>query len=159
MKSLFFFIVVFLIGFSMVGCRNMRPTVETTRTVKDSTYTEVTYRKKDTVIFIPGDTTRMTIPIKLITEKPLRTTKGNTTTEVSRVGDDLHIACINEEMELKIQLLLERIKEVRSLIDSSKERIEVPKPYTPLFAKILAWIGGLSLGAIAVLFGFKFLKP
>jgi valyl-tRNA synthetase len=132
---------------------------ETIRTVKDSTVTEVTYHKRDTVITIPGDTTRISVPFTEITNEPIRKTTGRTTAIISRDGDNVNVECITEELQQKLDLIDKVIKQLRTIQESEKTTIEVPVKFVPWTTKILAWIGGIALGAIAVLLGIKFLKP
>lgn len=157
MLRLVFFI--FLIGFSMVGCRTVRPSVENTHTVKDSTWTEVKYHKKDTVITIPGDVSFISVPLDKITEKPTTQSSGRSTATVKRNGDNIEVQCECAEFKQRISYLETEITHLQKIIDLQKQLKTEPYPYTPLLTKILAWIGGVALGALVVLICLKlFLK-
>lgn len=143
----------------LVGCKSFTPSRQITKIEKDSTYTEVTYHTRDTAIFIPGDTVHFKVPFNKITETPISKKKGNTTAVVRRVGNDLDVQCITDELEHRLDLFDKYIKENNTKTIIEKEVTEVPVNYTTWWQKTLMWIGGVSLLFLAILFGFKFLKP
>lgn len=152
-------ITIAIVCLTLGSCGTGRLSKETIRTVKDSTVTEVTYHKRDTTITIPGDTTRIIVPFAEITKEPIRRTTGRTTAVISRDGDYLNVECITEELQQRLELFDKVIDQLRTIQESEKTTIEVPVKFVPWTTKVLAWIGGIALGAIAVLAGIKFLKP
>jgi len=152
-------ITIAIVCLTLVGCGTGRMAKETIRTVKDSTVTEVTYHTRDTIITVPGDTTRISVPFTEITNVPIRKTTGRTTAIISRDGDNVNVECITEELQQRLELFDKVIQQLRTIQESEKTTIEVPVKYVPWLTKILAWIGGVAIGAIGVLVGIKFLKP
>ena len=140
------------------SCRAVKSSRETVRTVKDSTFTEVTYKKRDTTIIIPGDTLKVKVPITEITKEPVTRTNGRNTVIIRREGNDLDIECLNEEMEQRFELLEKWIKENKTKTVQVQTTTEIPVRYIPGFVKTLAWIGGIALALGGVLLFVKF-KP
>lgn len=151
-------ITIAIVG-CLVGCKSFTPSRQITKIEKDSTYTEVSYHTRDTAIFIPGDTVHFKVPFNKITETPISKKKGNTTAVVRRVGNDLDVQCITDELEHRLDLIDKYIKENNTKTIIEKEVTEVPVPYTPWWKNILSWIGGISLLVLVALVGLKFLKP
>lgn len=157
MRSFVFFLCFVFVG--LTGCKSTRPVERTNTTVKDSTWVETTYHKRDTVIFVPGDTTRIRVPVTEITKVPIRQTNGRTTAIVKRVGDNIDVQCVTDALQEKLEWLETIVKK-----NSVKERIvettvEVPVRYTPWHVKILSWVGGIALLVIGGFVVIKFLKP
>lgn len=152
-------ITIAIVCLTLVGCGTGRMAKETIRTVKDSTITEVRYKKRDTVITIPGDTTRVTIPFHEITNEPFTRTNGRTTAVITREGENINVECIAEELQQRLELFDKVIAQLRTIQETEKQKIEIPVRYVPWHIKSLAWIGAIALGAIGVLGGLKFLKP
>lgn len=157
MRIAVFFLCFVFVG--LTGCKSTRPVERTNTTLKDSTWVETTYRKRDTVIFVPGDTIRLQVPITEITKEPIRQTNGRTTAIVKRVGDKLDVQCVTDALQEKLEWLETIVKK-----NSVKERIvetivEVPKRYTPWYTKTLAWLGGLAVLFILGSLAFKYFKP
>lgn len=155
-RSLVFFI---LICFSMVGCKTVQPSVENTRTVKDSTWTEVKYHKKDTIITIPGDVSFISLPAHKITTRPTTTTSGRSTATVTRKGENIEVQCECAAFKETISYLETEITHLREIIDLQKQIKTVPKKFVPWYIKTLAWIGAAALLAGFLFAGLKlFLK-
>lgn len=159
MKSKYIVVIGFLvIVMGMVGCGNMRPTTQTNTTVKDSTWTETRYVKRDTTITIPGDTTFIRIPITEITETPIVRNSGRSSAKIKKVGNDLEITAICEQYVQNIELLETQIKQLQKIVELTEKKTTIPVKYVPWTVKILAWIGAVCLGAGFVFIGFKLLK-
>ncbi|MBK5213367.1 MAG: hypothetical protein JJE55_06880 [Flavobacteriaceae bacterium] len=152
-------ITIAIVCLTLGSCGTGRLSKETIHTVKDSTVTEVTYHKHDTVIVIPGDTTRITVPISEITKEPIKRKNGRTTAIITRDGDNVNVECITEELQQRLELFDKVIQQLRTIQESEKTTIEVPVKFVPWTTKILAWIGGIALIGLVALVGFKFLKP
>lgn len=156
MRTVIFFMMVVLLG----GCSSTKqPSRETIRTVKDSTWTETTFHKKDTTIFIPGDTLRVKIPFNEISTTPVQRSNGRSTAIVTRVGDDLDIQCITDALEQKLELLEKYVKENSVKENTIEIRTEVEVPYTPFITKLFSYIGMLASLVFVGFLGIKFLKP
>lgn len=153
------FIAIAIVSLTLGSCRTGKLSSETIKTVKDSTVTEVTYHKRDTTIVIPGDTTRISVPFHEITKEPIKRKTGRTTAIISRDGDNINVECITEELQEKLELFDKIINQLRTIQETEKTTIEVPVKFIPWYTNILAWIGGISLGALVLMLGIKFLKP
>lgn len=153
--KLIFFIVIVL---SMVGCGSTLPTTQTISTVKDSTWTETRYVKKDTTITIPGDTTIIRIPVTQISETPIIRKSGRSSASIKRVGDELEITAICEQYEKNIELLETQIKQLQKIVELTEKKTTIPVKYVPWYTKILAWIGGVAISSVLLFVGYKLLK-
>lgn len=138
------------------GCRSVKPSTETIHTVKDSSWTEVKYHKKDTTITIPGAVSYITVPISTLTETPIKNTSGHSTVSVKRTGDVLEVVCECAEYKQRIAYLETEITHLHKIIELHKQLKTEPYPFVPWTIKILAWIGGIALGAIGLFVGWKF---
>lgn len=146
--------------FVLLGsCRSLQPSRETVETVKDSTVTTVRYVAKDTLITVPGDTLKFSIPFYQLSETPTERTNGRTTARVSLQNDQLTVECLTEQYEQLIAYQSEVIETLREINRSKQETIQVPVKFVPWHIKTLAWIGGIALGLTLFLLAFKFLKP
>lgn len=144
----------------MTSCKSQKPLISgQTTTIKDSTVTKVTYRKRDTTITIPGDTLKVKIPFYELTPEPQTFKSGTQKAKVSLSEDEqLNIECITEDVDRLFELI-DTVKSTLHTIDTTKkETIIVPELYVPWFIKILAWAGGISLAFIASLFILKFIN-
>tara|TARA_R100001369_G_scaffold58031_3_gene84849 strand:- start:417 stop:896 length:480 start_codon:yes stop_codon:yes gene_type:complete len=151
--SVTFLLVLVLL--TLVGCRTVKPTKETVRTVKDSTITEVTYQKRDTTIIIPGDTLKVRVPFTEITKEPFIKKSGRSTAIITRKGDSIDVECITEELLQRFEIVDKMIKELRLIQESEKQRIEIPVRYIPWWIEILAWIGGAALIGLGIVLALK----
>lgn len=159
LKAIVFWFGILVILLFAFSCGTKKPIANHSVTVKDSTVTEVTYRKRDTTITIPGDTLKVRVPFYQLTPEPQLFQSGHQKATVSLSEDDL----------LTIDCITEEIKQLHQLIDTFKttlnnhERInEVEiirrEPYTPWFIKIFAWIGVITVIVIAVPLIIKIIK-
>ncbi|MBK5213632.1 MAG: hypothetical protein JJE55_08240 [Flavobacteriaceae bacterium] len=127
--------------------------------MKDSTWTEVKYHKKDTTITIPGDVSYISLPISEITENPVKKSSGRSTATVSRSGDNIQVQCECAEFKQTISYLETEITHLREIIDLQKQISTVPVQFVPWYIKTLAWIGGAALVGVVFLIAKKlFLK-
>ena len=132
----------------------------TVTTVKDSTVTEVTYRKRDTTITIPGDTLKVKVPFYQLTPEPQTFQGKNQKAVVSlSTNDELLIDCITQEVDRLFQLTDELKTTLKTLETTKTETIIVPERYVPWYIKILAWLGGIAFVSIAAVIVTKFIKP
>lgn len=156
MRVVVFFIMIVL---ALTGCRTVHPVAETVRTVKDSTWTEVKFHKKDTTITIPGAVTVITIPIEDITATPVRKSSGRATVSVSRSGDNIECECECAEEHHRIELLEKEISHLQKIVELQKETRTEYEKYVPWYIKVLAWIGGVFLVLIVGRIALKSIKP
>lgn len=155
-------LTLFAIVFSLAACGTSKSRVakQITTTVKDSTVTEVRYHHRDTVITIPGDTLKFTVPVTEITRQGQTFTQGHQTVKIS--SDDLgniSVECINAAMERIIELEDKIISTLRTIESNTQETIIVPEPYTPWYTKALAWLGGIMLLLMGIAILTKTIKP
>lgn len=142
------------------GCKSVQsPRETTTETVKDSTVTTVRYVEKDTLITVPGDTLKFSLPIYELSETPIERSTGRTTARISLKDDQLTVECLTEELRKMITYQNSIIETLREINRNKEKTVEVPVEFVPWYTKTLAWIGGISLALIVGLLAFKFLKP
>lgn len=155
MRTVVFFMVVVLLG----SCRSLQPSSNTIETVKDSTVTTVRYVEKDTLITVPGDTLKFSVPLYELSEEPIERKAGRTTARVSLKGENLTVECLTEEYERLIKYQNEIIETLREINRNKQKTIEVPVEFTPWWKQTLAWIGGIALAFGIGLIILKFIKP
>lgn len=150
-----------IVAVALQGCRSGRfaPSTQSNQKVTDSSWTKVRTVARDTVIIVPGDTTRLSIPVYEITERPITKTIGRATATVSRSGNNIEVSCECAEFKKKIELLETIIEKQQKIIDQQIEITSVPVKYVPWYTQTLAWIGGVALAAGVVLVALKFIKP
>jgi hypothetical protein len=153
------FILIVAVALQGCGARRFAPSTQSNQKVTDSSWTKVRTVARDTVITIPGDTTRISIPVYEITEVPIKKTIGRATATVSRKGENIEVSCECAEYKKKIELLETIIEKQQKIIDQQKKITSVPVKYVPWYTQTLAWIGGVALAAGIVLVALKFLKP
>lgn len=154
-------VFIWIVASALIGCRSGRfaPSTHSNNKVTDSSWTKVRTVSRDTIIIIPGDTTRLSIPVYEITERPIKKTIGRATATVSRQGENIEVSCECAEYKHKIELLETIIEKQQLIIDQQKLTTTVPEKYVPWYITALAWIGGAALAAGIVLVVLKFLKP
>ena len=134
----------------MAGCRSVNPSTETIHTVKDSSWTEIKYHKKDTTITIPGAVSFVTLPFSELTDTPVKKTVGHSTVSLKRSGENVEAICECAEYKQRIAYLETEITHLHKIIELQKELKTEPYPYVPWHVRILAWIGGFALGGVAL---------
>lgn len=132
----------------MTGCRSVKPSIETIHTVKDSSWTEIKYNKKDTIITIPGAVSFINIPLAELTEKPVTKSSGHSTVSVKRTADDIEVICECEEYKQLVSYLDKEITHLHKIIELQKELKTEPYPYVPWYIRILAWLGAITCGIV-----------
>ncbi len=144
---------------TLVGCGTGKPTRVVKQTVTDSTKIEVTTRKRDTLVTIPGDTLKVSIPIFEITEEPITRTNGRTSATVNRTGNDLTIECLCEEYKQLIEVLETTISKQQKVLELRDEINTEYVKYTPWYIKSLAFIGVAAIIVVGAKLILKFKKP
>lgn len=139
------------------GCRSVKPSTERIHTVKDSSWTDIKYHKKDTTITIPGAVSFITVPFSELTDKPIRKSSGHSAVSVKRIGDVIEVVCECAEYKQRITYLETEITHLHKIIELQKELKTEPYPYVPWYIKILAWIGTITLGVAVISVGKKFI--
>src|SRR5690606_17907331 len=121
----------------MLSCGgSKKPVASNSTIIKDSTVTEVTYRKRDTTITIPGDTLKVKIPFYQLTPEPQTFKEGKQKATVSLSKDDLlTIDCITEEINQLHQLIDTFKTTLNSHKTTKQETIIVPELYVPWTVK------------------------
>jgi len=159
---LFFMLLSFLMLFCSACNPKIRPTTHATKIEKDSVFTTVNYKYKDTIITIPGDKIEVKIPTYSITETPtIIQTKNGLSLQLQRINDSILANCNQEDKIQIIQLQNQIIETYKSKITQLEQTHIIKEKYTPKLTKILAWIGGVAI-LTSLLFGIfrirKFLK-
>lgn len=153
--------LIILSTFLLASCGSVQESTKTQETVSDSTSVNVKEVKRDTVIEVPGDTTKVSIPVFDLDEKPQHfesNTKRSSLT-IRKVNDTLDIDCKCERYKEQIQLLDKIIKRQRKIITTKKTEKSVPVKFTPWYMKALGWVGALALFAVTVFTAFTIFKP
>src|SRR5690554_5103477 len=148
-----------MVVLAVAGCRTVRPVAETIETVKDSTVTTVRYVMKDTIIRIPGDSIKFTVPYYTLSEIPIERKVGRATARISAQDENITVECLVEEYEKVITYQNEIIETLREINKNKEATIEVPVQFIPWHIKTLAWIGGIATALIIGSLALKFLKP
>ena len=148
-----------MVVLAVAGCRTVRPVAETIETVKDSTVTTVRYVMKDTIIRIPGDSIKFTVPYYTLSEIPIERKAGRATARISAQDENITVECLVEEYEKVITYQNEIIETLREINRNKQTTIKEPVPFVPWYTKTLAWIGGVATVLIIGSIAFKFLKP
>lgn len=159
LKAIVFWVGILVILLFAFSCGTKKPIANHSVTVKDSTVTEVTYRKRDTTITIPGDTLKVRVPFYQLTPEPQTYKSPTQKATVSLSEDDiLTIDCIKEEVSRLVELTDTLQSTIKTLQVTQRDTIVVPERYVPWFVKILAWIGGITLIILAVPLITKIIK-
>lgn len=159
MRSIIFVFSTILL---LASCKGSKPVVVQDQTiVKDSVSKVTTIVPRDTIITVPKDSLRISIPLKEITEKPQEHTSksGRVKAYVSREADNITIECIFTELKLKLQILDKQLKifKEQTKIRTITQEIEIP--YTPWYKEALAWVGGIYLALLIGSILLKTIKP
>lgn len=150
-------ILFLLIAFA--SCKTMQPVVTTKTIIKDSvvTKTETVYR--DTTIYLPGDTTEISVAIPCPDVKiDVATTKGRTTLTAKTDGrGNLKIDCKTDSLLLVIDSLKNTITETQKFHTELKQDI-IEKPVTVIKYKVPKWCWWLLIINLAYL-AWRFRNP
>lgn len=156
MRTLLALIVIVLLA----SCGAKKPTViGRDVTVKDSVSVTSSFEPAVQTFTIPAESTGVSATIDELTEKPVTNTTGNITATLSRKRDQINCECHTEELEKQIEWLKETIQYERSQTKTETITQEVEVKYTPLYVKILAWIGGISLALFGLSAAIKKFNP
>ncbi|MBD3748514.1 MAG: hypothetical protein IE931_03365 [Sphingobacteriales bacterium] len=145
MKKLPIFLLLMAL-LAIASCKCKQPVI-TQQKVTDTVTKTIVIR--DTVLIAPKAQTQIKIPVKaLATGKGFNQTSksGQANLNIKRENDNLVIDCLCDTLAIKAQL--------RNEFEQRNHKEVLYQPpvevkYTPLFTKILAWIGGIFLTLIA----------
>lgn len=144
-------LIAIVVSLAACGSGKNRSTKHTTTVLKDSTVTEIRYQKRDTLITIPGDTLRVTIPYSEITKEGKKITQGNQTVSIAKDNaGNVVVDCITAEIQRLLQLQDQIITTLRKIESDTKETTIVPQRYVPFYIKALAWMGGIFIFLIGI---------
>lgn len=161
MKKLFY---ILLIGFGallLFGCKSQKPTLTKSRVVKDSVSVTTRIVPRDTIVPVPGDSLRFSVPLEAIGIEPIKAVSesGKVKASISRKDDQIIVDCKTEELELKLRLLDKEIEKLKTTKVVETETKYVPERFVPWWVKILAWAGGVSIALLALKLILKSFKP
>lgn len=155
------YIVLLLFVVLLGSCRSKKEvtTTDTKEMVQDSTYTTKKIVLRDSVLTVPADSIKLSIPITDLSETPIIQSSGRTTARVSLVNDNLSVTCLTEQYEQLIQIQSEIITTLREYIKTTrtntKKTITKTPWYTSIVNTILPWLIVLLILVVA----FKIIKP
>lgn len=161
LKSLLYLLLYVLVLCSCCPCKNIGSEVE--REKKDSTWTKVETRWRDTVITTPVDSAAIKAlvicPEGGVINMPELISKTNRATAKAKiVNNQLRVSCKCDGLELRLKLRDITIEKYRLALDRSSELKIRSEKYIPRWVKILACIGaGLALYH-AIRLAFKIYK-
>lgn len=148
---------LFILLLLLSSCKSLSKKV-TVSTLKDSIRTEIRYKTKDTLITIPGDSVKISVPVFDLTETPIVRRSNMTTARISRIGDDIHVECLTDEYIKIIELQNQVIETFREIRKERQETITIPKRYVPKIIQLLAWLGVILLIAVGGIVVLKIKK-
>lgn len=148
---------LFILLLLLSSCKSL-PKKITVSTLKDSIRTEIRYKTKDTLITIPGDSVKISVPVFDLTETPIVRRSNMTTARISRIGDDIHVECLTDEYIKIIELQNQVIETFREIRKERQETITIPKRYVPKIIQLLAWLGVILLIAVGGIVVLKIKK-
>lgn len=158
MKNLTFLVLITLI---LVSCRSPKPILtksETTKTIKDSTYTTLTV--VDTLqVLRPADTAKISRLLKELTSQPTLIKSNQATVSLRKVGDQIEATCVCDELKEAVKIYKQTIVTQTQIITEQKETITILQNQMNFFQKLFFWlgigVGVLILGTVAL----RFIKP
>jgi len=123
----------------------LQPTTQSKQIEKDSVFTTVNYKYKDTTIVVAGDKIEVKIPVYSIIETPTTIhTKNGLNLHIQRINDSILATCNQEDKIQIIQLQNQIIQTYQSKIKQLEQTEIVKEKYTPKFIQFLDWIGGIA---------------
>lgn len=154
MKNL---VYILLLSVAFTSCKPTKTVRDTERTVSDSTRTVIKYIKQIDTIRIAGDTVKIEIPIKDLSNKPIvkKSKDGRATAKISKVDDKVVVECLCAEEHKMIETQNTIITTLTKRLETLDTRETKTEFKTPWYSKILNGIGIIAL----LLVGLRFLRP
>lgn len=114
--------------------------------VKDTVFT--TLKVVDTLrVLRETDTARIQLPVHKVTSKPIVKKSKHATLKIQKVGGQLQIECVADELREIIEIQKETISHYRELYEKEEERVVVKQSKIPVWVQPFLWIG---VGALVV---------
>jgi len=135
--------LVFALSVIPVSCRSLKSKESYTR--KDSLSTNTSYRKKDTIITVPGQTLRLSVPVLQLDNSPAvyKTERGTLT--IKKEGENISAECDIAEYKAAIVLLEKTVSVYSKTVTSQEKLITEQKSMIAQLYDLLKLAGGLAL--------------
>lgn len=143
-------------------CKKLKNQSE--RIVKDSVWTKVETKWRDSIIQTPVDSVAIMAMVKCpdngVINIPVVTKKNKQATVTAGVVNNKLIAhCKCDALEMKVKLQETSIEKYRLAIDKYKNIQVISKKYIPDWIKVLAGVGVAALVLLAIKIYLKIIKP
>ena len=139
-----------------VSCRSFKSSSAITR--KDSISTNTTYRKKDTVITVPGQKLLLSAPLLQLESSPAVYKTDRGTLKISKDGDNITAECNIEEYKATITLLEKTVSIYNSTITNQEKVITEQNSFIKELYNLVKLVGGLAILFLAIAAFFVFRK-
>ncbi len=141
-------LLVLALSFLPVSCRSYKSSSAISR--KDSIATNTTFRKKDTVITVPGQKLVLSAPLLQLENSPAvyKTDRGTLT--VRKDGNNITAECNIEEYKATITLLEKTISIYSQSVTSQEKLITEQNSFIKELYNLLKLLGGLTILFLAV---------
>lgn len=136
-------ILVLAMSFIPVSCKTLKSKESFSR--KDSTSSNISFRKKDTIITVPGQTLRLSVPVLQLDNAPAvyKTERGSLT--ISKNGENITAECNIEEYKATITLLEKTISIFSQTVISQEKIITEQKSLIGQLWDLLKIAGVLAI--------------
>lgn len=147
--------VMLLLSFVPFSCKSMKE--ETNSTRKDSIHTAVNYKRKDTIITVPGQTLKLSVPFLQLGNAPATTKTERGSLTVSKDGDNIIAECNIDDYKATISILEKTITVFKETVITQQTTIEKQQSIIDRLGNILMWVGGAAIlfFGFSVYFSFK----
>lgn len=136
-------LLVLALSMIPVSCGTLKSKESSTR--KDTVSTSISYRKKDTIITVPGQTLKLSVPVLQLDKSPAvyKTDRGSLT--VKKDGDNITAECDIAEYKAAVTLLEKTVSVYSRTVISQEKMIKEQKSLIGELYDLLKLAGGLAL--------------
>lgn len=152
-------IILLAVCLGSCGAKKEVTVSEKTETVKDSTYTTRKIVPKDTLVTVPADSIKVSVPLEDLSDEPIVRSTGRTTARVSLVDNQVEVECLTEEYEQIIEIQNEVITTLREYIKTTNSQTTTTITKTPWYMRLWNSIGSFAILILLAIVGIKFIKP
>lgn len=139
-----FGILLMLVLPLLMACGTAQKRWMDTRIVKDTIRIKETVTLRDTVFITPKASVQEVVRISdLKPKKTLIKQEKNARVTIRKVHDTLYIRADCDTLQLVAQIK-DKLKATTAVKEVTKTQF-IDRPYTPLYMKALAWVGGLCI--------------
>lgn len=158
MKHLICCLILMLV---FTGCKSVKPTRDTVKTVTENTRTDVRYITQIDTIKIASDVVKIHIPLKKLGETPISKTSdnGRATATISKKNENLEVICECAEETRIIETQNKIIETLTEKLETVDNTVTIIEYKTPWYAKALATIGIATIIVVIFGLGTRYLKP